>query len=73
MFLTGQFFLFRTLVAVCDPAFELHTRVLSAREFRVPGHRQQRVFEIKNCASSKTWRTVKRFIINVTCNCLVLL
>ena len=56
MFLTEQIFLFRTLVAVCNPAFELHARVWSARKVRAPGRRHQRVFEINNFAPSKTWR-----------------
>ena len=56
MFLTGPNFLFRTLVAACDPAFELHAPVSSAREDRAPGRRRQRVFKINNFAPSKTWR-----------------
>ena len=74
MFLTGQNCLFRTLVAVCDPAFELHAHVSSAREVRAPGRRQQRVFEINNFAPSKTWRILPwKFFLNISqkrqCNC----
>ena len=45
MFLTGPNCLFGTLVAVCDPALELHAHSRSVRE----------VFQINNFAPSKTW------------------
>ena len=55
MFLTGQFFLFRTLVAVYDPVLELHACVWSVREVRALGRGWQRMFKINNFDPSKTW------------------
>ena len=57
MFLTGQNCLFRTLVAVCDPAFELHARVSSssAREVKF----ERRVADVATSVRNKQFCPVK--------------